>query len=1022
MAIYDFKALKRGLAIFCGLSTMVASAVVVAFPDQVASSGIGTMSVTTNDEIVLTLATDIVQDWHEIVIPDNCGIVNVELEGTCLTGRFVVRRGTTMDRPTHLRLWSSRSGARISGGVWVEKDATNAVCVSVGTNVVVYGAPAIVGNVYRNDGTIQGNDGASAYDDYLDPGCEMQFFPGHNGEDGGVAVDGSVYCNNGTIQAGRGGEPSIDYAAGFDANAVLGDVHYNLGHILAGRHPEDALGVAGNVGVNAGDISSVGGSVWIDEGGKIGCLYGRVANPFELPDVNVFYQSYTEVESPAVSELSSHILYSLEKEGPYTNAIPALAYIGSSDIWYIHVSDFFEPVVTNSVRLTVLPKNIADAEVVLGPPLAPNGEEQEQTVARVVVDGLEVTYTVEGNRATEVGSYELTITGTGNFTGSITVPWMIKQNTAFIGEYLNLALADIAAVPRDEAYSAKVETLPKGLKLMSDTAKTNWWIEGVPTEPLDFSMQPAYVRCTVTRRDKTKMETLVPLQLTICAAPPAIFPDGRLAIDYSPVSVTDLWPAADATWTFKGWPTGVKYTTKLVTSKVTDKLTKVTMLVTNALPLQIYGKPTKAGSYAITATFKRKIGTATVTETRNAMLTVWGDDGAATYRHTSEAYIGLTTQLDADVSSVAGLPTGLKFTPKALADKTFGTLTAGTVYGTPTKPGVYAVTQTRVDKSKETFLWRVVENTSNIGAGLAAVETKLVTGVVKDFILAPAPGAKVAVTGLPAGLKVVQDKTTGAYSLTGTPTKAGSYTVVVKTTLNGVTVTERFAITVSPLPAWAVGTFQGAVSVEEKTVGIVDLTTTAVGKLSGKLQVAGTNWTVSISGLVSADSTNVVAVGEAKTGSLVKSVSFSFTDAGVMGKLGENGTIFALQNGWKDKASADALKTAFARVLADLKVANPSAKAVVCELLDETTYPAAPTVISLTLSNNGTVKAAAKYVTGCDANGKDVIYSASCSSVLLDADLSKEGVIRGVVSLYFPPEVGKFKGVARLADVVFAAP
>lgn len=80
----------------------------------------------------------------------------------------------------------------------------------------------------------------------------------------------------------------------------------------------------------------------------------------------------------------------------------------------------------------VLPRDIADAEIVLGDALIYNGAEQTQSIAGVTVDGLEVTYTVSGNTATNVGVYELTITGNDNFTGTKTAFYEIAPDTTSI--------------------------------------------------------------------------------------------------------------------------------------------------------------------------------------------------------------------------------------------------------------------------------------------------------------------------------------------------------------------------------------------------------------------------------------------------------------------------------------------------------------------------------------------------------------------------------------------------------------
>ena len=51
----------------------------------------------------------------------------------------------------------------------------------------------------------------------------------------------------------------------------------------------------------------------------------------------------------------------------------------------------------------------------------------------------------------------------------------------------------------------------------------------------------------------------------------------------------------------------------------------------------------------------------------------------------------------------------------------------------------------------------------------------------------------------------------GLWGFRGFTTKAGTYLVTVKATLNGNTVTQRVALKVNALPAWAKGTFNGGI-------------------------------------------------------------------------------------------------------------------------------------------------------------------------------------------------------------------
>ena len=113
----------------------------------------------------------------------------------------------------------------------------------------------------------------------------------------------------------------------------------------------------------------------------------------------------------------------------------------------------------------------------------------------------------------------------------------------------------------------------------------------------------------------------------------------------------------------------------------------------------------------------------------------------------------------------------------------------------------------------------------------------------------------VKVTGLPSGLKLVQDKVTKAYTIAGAPSaaskvdKKGVVTpskVVFTVTTSGKS-SQRFAIDlyVTPLPAWAVGTFKGAARrVAGGAIGgSVTLAVAANGKISGKAVINGTAWT-----------------------------------------------------------------------------------------------------------------------------------------------------------------------------------
>ena len=144
----------------------------------------------------------------------------------------------------------------------------------------------------------------------------------------------------------------------------------------------------------------------------------------------------------------------------------------------------------------------------------------------------------------------------------------------------------------------------------------------------------------------------------------------------------------------------------------------------------------------------------------------------------------------------------------------------------------------------------------------------------------------VKASGLPSGLKLVQDKVTKAFSVTGVPTAASKpdkntgilvpckvkFTV---TTAGKSSETFEIDVVVLPLPTWAVGTFDGYVkcvasadghgdgSADGSTMtgggwntqtarhigGIVSLSIAANGKIAGKLLEGGKTWTLGAASL-----------------------------------------------------------------------------------------------------------------------------------------------------------------------------
>ena len=460
------------------------------------------------------------------------------------------------------------------------------------------------------------------------------------------------------------------------------------------------------------------------------------------------------------------------------------------------------------------------------------------------------------------------------------------------GEYFKMTLAAMGYdVPTNGTpYNVVAKGLPSGLQLKSNAAvtkkvksgkttktvvvkqaKCEWWIEGVPTAALDFYTNPPYL--VITANGTTVTE---PLPVEVLAQKVTELDD--LALGTS-LNEQFYLPGVTNGWTVTGLPTGLKYTPKLVTTK--KKVGKKNVVTTNALPYSVYGKTTKAGLFTITA--KKKKGSFYETMKYRVLVTPKAVDtamfGDSFTNLTTMAYVPFAWDLTADVYAVAGKFTKVTGLPPGV------TLLGQIIVGMPTKAGTYVVTFTKSVKNGKTtvaktaqILWKVIANDAELSLGFndrgGVVESGTVGlkyGELLSFSVTE--GAKVTASGLPAGITLAKldggalgeralPEGCVAYAFTGFTTKAGTYLVTVTATLNGKTVRQRLALKVDGLPAWAKGTFNGVVtcpsgiaatspgSGEElvagyTTNGLATITVSTVGKISGKFQENGTNWTFS---------------------------------------------------------------------------------------------------------------------------------------------------------------------------------
>ena len=475
--------------------------------------------------------------------------------------------------------------------------------------------------------------------------------------------------------------------------------------------------------------------------------------------------------------------------------------------------------------------------------------------------------------------------------------YMPPEVTLKVGEYFKMTLAELGyEVPTNgTVYSVTAYGLPAGLQLKYNAAvkdkkgkvikkaKCEWWIEGVPTAALDFFTNPPYLVIAAG----TAAPHAEPLPIEVLAQEVTPLDDLELGQSIN----TNGWLAGvGAGWTVSGLPTGLKYATKKVTKTTGSGKKKVTTTVAEAYA--VYGKTTKAGLFTITA--KKKVGAFYETMKYRVLVRPAAVDAAVFGEELTDivtmAYVPVAWDLTgggrgatalpavSNVVKVAGLPTGLTFAAKdvygyANAKKKTGKYLkqAGqTIVGTPTKPGTYVVTFTKNVKSgKKTvaktaqILWVVEPNDAKVELGFNTAGGVIEGGSVGlkygDLMAFSATSnATVTASGLPSGIKLVkvEDGSAGGLALPGQAvwgfegftTKAGTYLVTVKATLNGKTVTQRLALEVKGLPAWAKGTYNGPVYATggqdaRSTNGLATVTVSSVGKISGKFQEFGTNWT-----------------------------------------------------------------------------------------------------------------------------------------------------------------------------------
>ena len=116
--------------------------------------------------------------------------------------------------------------------------------------------------------------------------------------------------------------------------------------------------------------------------------------------------------------------------------------------------------------ITISKRDITGATITLGAALTYTGEEKNQTVTEIKVGDVVVDdYTISGNTGTNVGTYTLTVTGNGNFTGTATKTWSIGKAEPSYSTPTGLTATygqTLAGIPLPTGWAWKASNTPVG--------------------------------------------------------------------------------------------------------------------------------------------------------------------------------------------------------------------------------------------------------------------------------------------------------------------------------------------------------------------------------------------------------------------------------------------------------------------------------------------------------------------------------------------------------------------------------
>lgn len=248
---------------------------------------------------------------------------------------------------------------------------------------------------------------------------------------------------------------------------------------------------------------------------------------------------------------------------------------------------------------------------------------------------------------------------------------------------------------------------------------------------------------------------------------------------------------------------------------------------------------------------------------------------------------------------------------------------------------------------------------------------------------------KYSASKLPSGLKVAQDKASGAWQVTGVPTAAKKFApkiTAMSTIVSSLKAYTDFEVEVDELDPWAIGTFDGGGENCQ-----VKVTVSKQGKISGQILADGLKWTLSGKSFDDYEKGVYYASVTAKNGRTVLPCEISLSADGILGACESSGPFAAQRNCWKEEP----WKT----------LAKKFSKAPVLPIPPRGGGYDANDVIELKFAASGAVTAKGKFVKSYDKRGKPSYYTVSCSTALCPSENPDEsGAFSGTVQVYYPPK------------------